>query len=291
MLFLKTRPRLNARVVGFRKLDLYYCRVSHRTPFDKHVCTHVYTCTFASREKNCIYWSRKLGNLPATPIHSLHGTSHVLSFTLPTQFHFYMFWVQSSQIFRTSFWSRPHAHKRRSCTDGPFAQAHLAHEPRRFPSKLAAHAQWMEQACKAVQRWKNRSWVERRRTQGTEGDLYQAKFCKNAGAPPSCHLECHHEEMAPYPGEQLGLPPALVLFGLVDRLPWPATPRHAPSCQRRDDGGVNGDLLASPEWKAVGDDFNPALFIRLCHNVEIAKKLILLHARFGPCTPRVSSQH
>ena len=163
------------------------------------------------------------------------------------------------------FWSRPHAHERRSksplCTDGPFTQAHVAHVRKRFPSKLAAYARWMEQACKAVQRWKNRSWVERRRTQGTEGDLCQAKFCKNAGAPQSCHLECHHEEMAPCPSEQLGVPPALVLFGLVDGLPWPATPRHAPTCQRRDDGGVNGDSLASPEWKAVGDDLNPALVI------------------------------
>ena len=37
----------------------------------------------------------------------------------------------------------------------------------------------MEQASKAVHRWKNRSWVERRRTLGTERDLYQAKFRKN----------------------------------------------------------------------------------------------------------------
>ena len=87
---------------------------------------------------------------------------------------------------------------------------------------------------------------------------------EGAGTSPSCHHECHHEEMAPGPGEQLGVPPALVLFRLVDGLPLPATPRHALTCQRRDDGGVNGDLLASPEWKAVGDDLNPALVICLC---------------------------
>ena len=40
----------------------------------------------------------------------------------------------------------------------------------------------MEQANKAVQRWKNRSGVERRRTLGTERDLYQAKFLKNVTA-------------------------------------------------------------------------------------------------------------
>ena len=74
-----------------------------------------------------------------------------------------------------------------------------------------------------------------------------------AGAPPSCHLECHHEEMAPGPGKQLVVPAAPVLFRLVDGLSLPATPRHAPTRQRRDDGGVNGDLLPSPEWKAVGD--------------------------------------
>ena len=77
--------------------------------------------------------------------------------------------------------------------------------------------------------------------------------------------------MAPGPGEQLGAPPALVLFRLVDGMSLFATPR-------RDDGGVNGDLLASPEWKSVGDDLNPALVICLCLNVEIAKQLILLHA-------------
>ena len=54
-----------------------------------------------------------------------------------------------------------------------------------------------------------------------------------AGPPPSCHLECHHEEMAPGPGKQLGVPAALVLFRLVDGLSLPATPRHAPTRQRR----------------------------------------------------------
>ena len=61
-----------------------------------------------------------------------------------------------------SLGSRPHAHRRRSklptCTTDPFT---LAHVPRGFPSKLAAHARWIEQASKAVQRWKNRNWVER----------------------------------------------------------------------------------------------------------------------------------
>ena len=99
-----------------------------------------------------------------------------------------------------------------------------------------------------------------------------------AGAPPSCHVECHLEEMAPCPGEQLGKPTVLVLFRLVDGPPFPATPRHTPTRQRRDDGGVNGDLLASPQWKAVDDDLNPALVICRCHGVEIAKQLVLLHA-------------
>ena len=73
------------------------------------------------------------------------------------------------------------------------------------------------------------------------------------------------------PSEQFGVPAPLVLFRLVDGLPLPATPRHAPTRQRRDDDGVNGDLLGPPEWKAVGDDLNPALVICRCHDVEIAK--------------------
>ena len=68
-----------------------------------------------------------------------------------------------------------------------------------------------------------------------------------AGAPPSCHLKCHHKEMAPGPSEQLGIPPTLVLFRFVDGLPLPATPRRSPTCQRGDNRGVNDDLLASPE--------------------------------------------
>ena len=79
--------------------------------------------------------------------------------------------------------SRPHVHGRRSksptCTAGPFTQAAA---PRGFPSKLAAYARWTEQASRAVHRWKNRSWVEQRRTLGTERDLYQAKFRKNMTA-------------------------------------------------------------------------------------------------------------
>ena len=59
--------------------------------------------------------------------------------------------------------------------------------------------------------------------------------------------------MAPCPGEQLGVSPALVLFRLVDGLPFPVTLRYAPTGQRRNNGGVNGDLLASPEGQAVGN--------------------------------------
>ena len=93
-----------------------------------------------------------------------------------------LFWEWQHALHK-NLGSRPHAHGRRSksttCTAGPFTQAHV---PRGFPSKLAAYARWMEQANKAVQRWKNRSWVERRRTLGTERDLYQAKFLKNMTA-------------------------------------------------------------------------------------------------------------
>ena len=82
-----------------------------------------------------------------------------------------------------SLGSRPHAHGRRSmsptCTAGPFTQAHVR---RGFASKLAAYARWMEQASKAVQRWKKIGWVEWRRTLGTERDLYQAQFRKNVRA-------------------------------------------------------------------------------------------------------------
>ena len=59
----------------------------------------------------------------------------------------------------------------------------------------------------------------------TERDLYQAKFLKNV-TPLGLHhrhLECHHEVMAPGPGEQFGVPLAFVLFRLVDGLPLPAS--------------------------------------------------------------------
>ena len=57
----------------------------------------------------------------------------------------------------------------------------------------------------------------------------------------------------------VGAPTALVLFRLVDGLLLAATPRHAQTRQR----SVDDDLVASPEWKAVGDDSNPALVICL----------------------------
>ena len=47
--------------------------------------------------------------------------------------------------------------------------------PNGLPKRVAAYARWMEQANKAVQRWKNSKYVERRKTLGTERDLNFAK--------------------------------------------------------------------------------------------------------------------
>ena len=95
---------------------------------------------------------------------------------------------------------------------------------------VTTYARQMVQTNKAVQRWKNNSWVESRRTLGTEklepNQILQER--DSGGAPPPCHLECHHGEIAPAPVvDQHMLPAALVQLPPRGGLAWPPTPRHA----------------------------------------------------------------
>ena len=93
--------------------------------------------------------------------------------------------------------------------------------------------------------------------------------------------------MAPVPVNQLVVSPALGVLSLVDGLAFPTASRHTLTSQGRDHCGVNGQLLAAPERKAVRDDIDSSLVRHWHHCVQFGEQLVLLHP--SACFPTDAS--
>ena len=128
------------------------------------------------------------------------------------------------------------------------------------------------QLCGTAQNPRHRQWLEPSQWL-EESDCF--------ATPTPCHLERHHEKVAPVPVNQFVIP------SLVNGPACKAEYWHTHTGQCWDNCDVNGQLLATPEWKAVRDDLDSALVSPWNNDVQVAEQLILLHT--SACFPTHAS--